>query len=365
MKLIQKGYAMKKQILTTPDGESYPILTGSGLLDNCGQEIAAVVKPCRVMVVTDTNVAPLYLERTAKSLTDAGFSVNTYIVSAGEESKSVSVFGELLESFAEAKMTRTDLAVALGGGVIGDLTGFAAGCYLRGIRFAQIPTTLLSAVDASVGGKTAVNLRHGKNLAGQFHQPVSVFCDVDTMQTLTPHEMADGAAEAIKTGILGDYELFEIYEKGNPLFELENVISRAVAYKSKIVTEDPEEHGVRKLLNLGHTPAHAIERLSNFDISHGHAVAIGMAIMTRAAVKRGYLKNDDAMRILHTIARNNLPIMCPYNAAEMAKIAAIDKKAAASEITVILPERIGQCRMEKIANSDIEALFADGLEGQA
>lgn len=356
---------MKKQILTTPDGQTYPIFTGSGLLDTCGQEIASIVKPCRVMIVSDTNVAPLYLERVKKSLAEAGFSVNTHIVSAGEESKSVAVFGALLESFAEAGMTRTDLAVALGGGVIGDLTGFAAGCYLRGIRFAQMPTTLLSAVDASVGGKTAVNLQHGKNLAGLFHQPVGVYCDVDSMSTLTPHEMADGAAEAIKTGILGDPELFSIYESGNPLSELESIISHAVSYKSMIVTEDPEEHGVRKLLNLGHTPAHAIERLSDFRISHGHAVAVGMAMMTRAAVKRGILNLNEGTRILRTITRNNLPTVCPYRAEEMSKIAAIDKKAAASEITVILPEQIGSCRMEKIPISSLKSLFADGLEGQA
>lgn len=355
---------MKKQILTAQNGESYPILTGSGLIQTCGQEISSLIKPCRVMVVSDTNVAPLYLEIVTKSLDNAGFSVNTHVVSAGEESKTVAVFGALLESFAEAKMTRTDLAVALGGGVVGDLTGFAAGCYLRGIRFVQMPTTLLSAVDASVGGKTAVNLQHGKNLAGLFHQPIAVYCDVDTLQTLSPHEMADGAAEAIKTGILGDCTLFKIYEKGNPLSQLEDVISHAVAYKSKIVSEDPEEHSVRKLLNLGHTPAHAIERLSNFDISHGHAVAIGMAMMTRAAVKRGYLNIDEGTRILHTITRNNLPVVCPFHANEMAKIASIDKKAAASEITVILPQQIGQCRMEKISISDLESLFADGLEGQ-
>ena len=355
---------MKKQILTTPDGASYPILTGSGLLDTCGAEIAALTKPCRVMIVSDTNVAPLYLDRVKKSLADAGFIVNTHVVSAGEESKSIAVFGALLESFAEAHLTRTDLAIALGGGVIGDLTGFAAGCYLRGIRFVQMPTTLLSAVDASVGGKTAINLQHGKNLAGVFHQPLAVFCDVDSLNTLTPHEMADGAAEAIKTGILGDPELFAIYESGNPIANLEEVISHAVAYKSKIVTEDPQEHGVRKLLNLGHTAAHAIERLSDFKISHGHAVAIGTAIVTRAAVKRGILDSDVSVRILDTIKRNNLPVHCQYMAKDMAKIAALDKKAAASDITVILPEMIGRCRMKKIPISEVESLFSDGLEGQ-
>ena len=356
---------MNKQILTTPSGETYPILTGSGLLGQIGTELAAVTKPCRVMLVSDSNVAPLYLDRVKQSLAEAGFAVSTHVVSTGEESKSVAVLGALLESFAEAHLTRTDLAVALGGGVIGDLTGFAAGCYLRGIRFVQMPTTLLAAVDASVGGKTAVNLAHGKNLAGLFHQPIGVYCDVDTMQTLTPHEMADGAAEAIKTGILGDPELFAIYESGNPLRQLESVISHAVAYKAKIVMEDPEAHGVRKLLNLGHRPAHAIERLSDFAISHGHAVAMGMAIVARAAVRRGLLDSDECTRILNTIKRNNLPVVCPYSAADMATIAALDKKAAASDITVILPEKIGQCRMEKMPIAELEKLFAAGMEDMA
>lgn len=356
---------MNKTILRTPQGETYPILTGRGLLDRAGGEIAALTAPCRVTIVTDSNVAPLYLERAVKSFASAGFTVHTLTVPAGEESKSVSTLGTVLEEFCEAKMTRTDLAAALGGGVIGDLTGFAAGCYLRGIRFVQLPTTLLSAVDASVGGKTAVNLAHGKNLAGLFHQPLAVICDTDTLDTLSPHEFADGAAEAIKTGILGDEALFAVFESGKPAESRGEIIVRSVAYKAKIVTEDPTEKGVRKLLNLGHTPAHAIERLSDFGISHGHAVAIGMAMMARAAKKRGILSETDCTRILQTLTRNDLPTVCPFGAADMAQIAALDKKAAASGITVILPERIGHCRMEKLALAELETLFADGLEGQA
>ena len=356
---------MHKHILTTPDGSSYPILTGAGLLDICGTELAARMKPCRAVIVSDTNVAPLYLEKAKKSLADAGFSVSEFVVPAGEESKSVSTFGRVLEAFCEAHLTRTDIAAALGGGVIGDLTGFAAGCYQRGIRFVQLPTTLLSAVDASVGGKTAVNLEHGKNLAGLFHQPAAVICDTDTLRTLSAHEIQDGSAEAVKHGILDDPALFDIYENGVPSDNFEEIIVRSVIYKSRIVTEDPNEKGVRKMLNLGHTPAHAIERLSDFGISHGHAVGIGLAMMSRAAAKRGYLKNDEAARIIATLKRTGLPTVCPFGAAEMAEIAALDKKAAASDITVILPEAIGRCRMEKMPISALEALFADGLEGQA
>ena len=353
---------MNTQILTTPQGESYPIVTGSGFLPEIGKMAAEQIKPCRVMIVTDSNVAPLYLDTVRKSFADAGFSVFTHTVPAGEESKSVAVLGELLEAFAESKMTRTDLAAALGGGVIGDLTGFAAGCYLRGIRFVQIPTTLLAAVDASVGGKTAVNLAHGKNLAGLFHQPIGVYCDTETLRTLHTHELEDGYAEAIKHGILDDPALFDIFENGDPAEKFEEIIVRSVIYKSKIVMEDPNEKGVRKLLNFGHTPAHAIERLSDFSISHGHAVAMGMAMMTRAAARRNLIEIDESARIIETLKRNNLPTECPCDAKEMARIAALDKKAAATDITVILPETIGRCRMEKMPVASLEALFSDGLE---
>lgn len=353
---------MNKHVLTTPCGESYPIYTGNGLIGRIGEMISEQISPCRVMIVTDRNVAPLYLSAVTNSLANAGFSVSSFIVAAGEESKSVSTFGALLEAFCEAKMTRTDLAVALGGGVIGDLTGFAAGCYLRGIRFVQMPTTLLAAVDASVGGKTAVNLEHGKNLAGLFHQPIGVYCDTDTLQTLPEKQLADGSAEAIKHGILDDPALFAIYESGNPEESYEEIIVRSVVYKSKIVMEDPNEKGVRKLLNLGHTPAHAIERLSDFEISHGHAVAIGTAMMTRASLKYNLIDKNDSARILRTLSRSNLPTVCPFHAHEMAQIASLDKKAAGSEITVVLPRKIGLCEMKKMKLSELETLFSDGME---
>ena len=356
---------MQKTILSTADGHSYPILTGAGLLRSAGDIIAETVKPCRVMLVSDSNVAPLYMETAKQSLTAAGFAVSEFVFPAGEESKSLTVLSDLLEAMCEAHMTRTDLAVALGGGITGDMTGFAAGCYLRGIRFVQLPTTLLAAVDASVGGKTAVNLRHGKNLAGLFHQPAAVICDTDTLKTLPEHEIKGGSAEAIKHGILDDPAIFEIYEHGDPAAHFEEIIARSVQYKAKIVTEDPTEKGIRKLLNFGHTPAHAIELRSDFAVSHGYAVGMGMAMMTRAAAKRGILPQGDADRIIAAIRRTGLPTVCPYSAAELAEIAMLDKKAAASDITVILPEKIGRCRMEKIPLTELEALFADGLEGQA
>ena len=356
---------MQKTVLTTSLGATYPILTGAGLLKQAGRLIAETVKPCRVMLVSDSHVAPLYLETAKQSLAEAGFTVSEFVFPAGEESKSLTVLSDLLEAMCEAHMTRTDLAAALGGGITGDMTGFAAGCYLRGIRFVQLPTTLLSAVDASVGGKTAVNLRHGKNLAGLFHQPSAVICDTDTLKTLPEAELRNGSAEAIKHGILDDPAIFEIYEHGDPAVHYEEIIVRSVQYKAKIVTEDPNEKGVRKLLNLGHTPAHAIELRSSFSVPHGSAVAMGTAMMARASAKRGILAQADADRIISTLKRTGLPVVCPYSAAEMAEIAMLDKKAAASDITVILPEKIGRCRMEKIPLTELESLFADGLEGQA
>lgn len=353
---------MKEINLSLSDGQSYPILIGSGLLSHCGELLAERMKPCRAMIVTDENVAPHYLEKAKNSLQNAGYTVSEIVVPAGEQSKSLGTLEQVLEAMADARLTRTDLAISLGGGVIGDLTGFAAGCYLRGIRFVQLPTTLLSAVDASVGGKTAVNLAHGKNLAGLFHQPSAVICDTETLKTLGKVQLADGAAEAIKTGILGDTSLFEIFEHDKPEEHYAEIIEKCVAYKANIVMQDPTEQGVRKLLNLGHTAGHAIELLSNFSISHGYAVAIGTAMMARAAVKMGMFKKDESTRILNTISRNGLPISTDFSAHDLSEIAQTDKKAANTSITVILPQRIGECVMQKIALSDLEALFAKGME---
>lgn len=341
---------------------AYPVMMEQGLRHRCGAVIAERIAPCKMAVITDENVAPHYLADVTASLEQAGFSVLPIVVAPGEGSKSFTTLATVVEAMAAAKFTRTDCALALGGGVIGDLTGFAAGCYLRGISFVQMPTTLLAAVDASVGGKTAVNLDAGKNLAGLFHQPQMVLCDPQCLATLTPHCIADGAAEAIKTGILGDSELFAVYESGDPAASYEEIIARCVAYKAKIVAEDPTEHSVRKLLNLGHTIGHAVERASDFGISHGHAVAIGMAYVARAAAKRGMLSHKDAQRILHTLQRNALPVETAFDPRTLDTLTKVDKKATGSSITVILPERIGACRMEKLSLDAMGELILDGVQ---
>lgn len=338
----------------------YQVTVGPGLLPTCGPRLQEVLSPCRIAVITDSHVAPLYLERVCESLQSAGFSVVSRVVPAGEQHKTMATLAQLLEFLAEEHLTRTDCVAALGGGVIGDMAGFAAAVYLRGIRCVQLPTTLLSAVDSSVGGKTAVDLSAGKNLAGAFFQPAAVLCDTDCLSTLPPEILADGAAEAIKTGVLCDESLFSLFESGS--LNLPEIITRCVSYKAGVVERDPTEQGERKLLNLGHTVGHAIERCSGFAIPHGHAVAAGLAIMARAAETRGWTDGPLAERITACLAQNGLPTGTDYSAEALAQAALSDKKRAGDTITVVVPRQIGVCELRKLPVSQLQSLIAAGLE---
>ena len=268
--------------VTVSASKTYDILIGSGLLTQLGERVKALGKAQKVCVVSETTVFPLYGKAVAESLENAGFSVVSFVFPAGEESKNGSVFLELLNYLAENRLTRSDIIVALGGGVTGDLAGFAAASYLRGIRFVQVPTTLLAAVDSSVGGKTAIDLPAGKNLAGAFCQPSLVLCDTDTLNTLPADIFRDGCAEVIKYGILYDPVLFSHLEDKGLDFDREAVITRCVELKRDVVMEDEFDTGARMKLNLGHTIGHGVEAKSNFTLSHGKSVAIGMAIVVRA-----------------------------------------------------------------------------------
>lgn len=323
----------------------YPIYLGEGLLSEAGTLLAKHSSPCRVMVVADSNVAPLYLSRVRDCLMAAGFSVSTCSFPAGESSKTLDTFGLFLESFAAQGLTRTDCIFALGGGVTGDLAGFAAGCYLRGIRFVQCPTSLLAMVDASVGGKTGLDLSAGKNLAGVFHQPQMVMIDPSCLNTLPKDIFADGMAEVVKTAMLSDNGFAEQLEQGEG--SLSDWIAACVSYKSQIVSEDPTERGLRKLLNFGHTFGHAIERCSNYTISHGQAVSMGMVLIARAA-QRMHLSEFDAQRLETLLQRFSLPTETPYSAAELTQAASLDKKRAGDAVTLVLPERFGACRLETV-----------------
>ncbi len=244
----------------------------------------------------------------------------------------------------------------------GDMAGFAAGCYLRGVKFIQLPTTLLSAVDSSVGGKTAVDLRHGKNLAGLFLQPSAVVCDTDCLQTLSPTELADGAAEAIKTGVLSGEALFALTDTDDLSRNLKEIITRCVAFKATVVEQDELDNGVRRTLNLGHTAGHAIEACSAYGIRHGHAVAAGLAIIARASEALGWVEEPCAARICAALQRNNLPTGTDHSPGALARAALADKKRRGGQISLVIPKKIGKCEMKSVPVEELESVFAAGWE---
>lgn len=354
------GETMRKvPVRTRP---AYDVFIGAGLLERCGTMLREIIGNCRVAVISDSTVAPLYLDMVRRSLEAAGFGVSAYVFSAGEENKRFGTLSAILEFLAEERITRTDCLVALGGGVTGDMAGFAAACYLRGIRYVQMPTTLLAAVDSSVGGKTAIDLNAGKNLAGAFLQPAAVLCDTDCLKSLPPEVFAGGAAEAVKTAVLSDAGLFDSIEKGMlPTTDPAALIAGCVAYKAGVVERDEKEQGERKLLNLGHTVGHAIEKCSGYAIPHGHAVAAGLAIIARSAEALGWTKEPLADRIAAVLAALDLPTGTVYGAEELAKAASADKKRAGGEITLAIPQAIGDCALKKVPVAELLPIIAAGL----
>ena len=338
----------------------YDIIIGEGLLDEAGKLCKEAIGECRVCVITDDTVNALYYDRLAASLESAGYSPLRFVFTHGEGSKHIGTITDILESCAENRLTRSDCLIALGGGVVGDMTGFAAAIYLRGIRFVQIPTTVLAAVDSSVGGKTGVDLRAGKNLCGAFHQPSLVICDCRTTDTLPPEIFADGCAEVIKYGVINDRAFFDSLKSGiRPQLEL--VIAECVRNKARIVAEDEFDKGARQLLNLGHTVGHAIELCSELTISHGSAVAIGMVIVTRASVNMGLCPESDLCELISLLKANSLPTQCPYGASELAAVASADKKRSGASISAVLPYSIGDSRLYKIPVTELQELIAKGL----
>lgn len=332
---------------------TYEVKIGSGLLAELGQETRAVTKGS-VLVVTDETVAPLYLAKVYQSLKAAGLNVHTASVPAGERTKCVEYYVNLLNILAAKQLTRTDAAIALGGGVVGDLTGFAAATYLRGIPLIQVPTTLLAMVDSSVGGKTAIDLPAGKNLVGAFHQPSLVLCDPDALNTLPAATFRDGCAEVIKTAILFDPQLFAHLRERGTDFDREYVITRCVECKRDVVCADEFDKGERQKLNLGHTIGHAIEQCSHFTVSHGQAVAIGTAMMARAF----YPNPKEIESVLHTFG---LPTETDFSAEALANAALSDKKRAGDTLTLVVPRAIGGCTLEKIPVTELQPIIEAGM----
>ncbi len=327
---------------------NYDILIGRDLLKNAGQYIADAVGVCTAALITDDIVDALYADTVQASLENAGFTVHKFVFENGEQSKNLHTLGDMLEYMAEHQLTRGDIVVALGGGVTGDMAGFAAAVYARGIRFVQIPTTLLAAVDSSVGGKTAVDLKAAKNMAGAFCQPSLVLIDCDVMERLPEELLGDGAAEIIKYGILADRELFEVMRRGGLLEDMESIIERCVTIKRDVVAEDEFDNGTRQLLNLGHTLGHAVEKNSNFTITHGKGVSIGMMLIARAAWKKGYSEIDLTDEIAQAVQAYGLPTENPYTSEQLVSVAMVDKKRRGGTITLVVPEKIGKCLLVKV-----------------
>ena len=342
-------------------GRDYDVLIAGGLLDRCGEYIATVTGSRRCALVTDSDVAPLYAGRVEASLRRAGISPCTYTFPAGEQNKNLTTYGEILEFFSENRLTRSDFVVALGGGVAGDMAGFAAATYQRGIDYIQMPTTFLAASDSSVGGKTAVDLEAGKNLVGAFWPPRLVLCDCDTFQTLPEGTFADGVAETLKYGLIADKQFFQ-FLMDRPIREpIAEVVRRCVEIKASVVAEDEYENGKRKLLNFGHTLGHAIEECSAYTVTHGHAVAIGMVLATRAAERLGYSPKGTLETVIAGNERYGLPTACAYTADELYHAATGDKKRRGGEIDVVVLEEIGKAKMVRLDMEGLQAFVEAAL----
>jgi len=333
--------------------KSYDILIGSDLLKSTGKLVSNVVSPCKAAIITDDIVNSLYADLVQSSLEKSGFATCKYVFNNGECSKNISTFANALEFLAESEISRSDVIIALGGGVVGDLAGFCASSYLRGIKFVQIPTTFLAAIDSSVGGKTGVNLNAGKNLVGAFWQPSLVICDYSTLDTLPEDVFADGIAEAVKYGVISSHELFDAIANGQCKKNIEQIITECVTIKKDIVNEDEFDLGTRQLLNFGHTIGHCIEKQSNFKITHGHAVAIGMCIISKAAFKAGLCDYDCSTEIEQSLKANGLPTQCSFDAQALFSTAVSDKKRTGNTINLVIPQKIGKCILYKM---DIDKL---------
>ncbi|WP_127069151.1 MULTISPECIES: 3-dehydroquinate synthase [unclassified Veillonella] len=336
----------------------YDVIIERNSLPRIAEFLQAIKPACSVMIVTDDNVGPLYASTVSKSLETAGYTVHTYTFPHGESEKNGHRLMDLMETLGQAKLTRKDLIIALGGGVVGDLAGFAAATFLRGIDYVQIPTSLLAAVDSSVGGKTAVNLDCGKNLWGAFKQPILVLCDPETLSTLPKEEWINGCGEIIKYGFLGHPELLDQLRE-RPLLQhpkdVDTIITQCVRIKAYVVEVDEKESGLRATLNLGHTFGHGIEHGSAFTIPHGNAVALGLLIMARGAVAHEELDPTIIACIEQLLIAHELPTSTTISRDLILEEASHDKKASGSSITIVVPTGYGTSVLKKVKFEELAA----------
>lgn len=346
-------------------GIPYDVIIQRGILQKCGELVKQLLpKANRCVIVSDSNVAPLYADIVKASLEAAGYTAFINVFPAGEENKRLPAIVGMYEAFTTSELSRSDFAVALGGGVTGDMCGFAAATYLRGIPFIQIPTTVLSQNDSSVGGKTGIDLECGKNLVGSFHQPCLVLADADTLSTLPQRYITDGFGEIIKHGCIKSAELFELVEKhGTDMNMIEELTSRSIEIKAGVVERDEKESGERMLLNFGHTMGHAIEKCSNYTgIAHGEAVGIGMLIMARAGEAAGLTQTGTSDKIESVLKQCGMPTCCKFTAVEICEAAMLDKKRRGEYMNIVLLKEIGDSFVHKIKCADLLEFVRKGMD---
>ena len=347
--------------ITVDASKTYDVIIEKGLIDRVGEYAKGVGIKGKACIISDSNVAPLYMERVKNSLLESGLLVCEYVFEPGEKSKTAETFIDILNFLAENHISRKDTLFALGGGVVGDITGFCAATYMRGIKFVQIPTSLLSAVDSSVGGKTGIDLKSGKNLAGAFYQPEIVLFDPDVLHTLTEEYFADGMAEVIKYAIIRGRGIEKLILEDTQK-NLEEIITRCIEIKRDVVNEDEFEGGVRKILNFGHTAGHAIEAEGGYTLSHGRCVAIGMHIVTKAWEKRGLCEAGTCDVLEKMLKLFNLDTKCPYTPQVIVERAKNDKKADNMEVSLIVPAKVGECEVRKISMDEFLTVLKEGME---
>ncbi len=346
--------------VTHPTG-SYPIYLGAGVLGETGQRLAELGYGGRCAVVTNETVGRHYAEPLLASLQEADFEPACLDMPDGEQFKTLATVADLYSQFIEAKLDRRSPVIALGGGVLGDMAGFAAASYLRGVPLVQIPTTLLAIVDSSVGGKTGVDLPQGKNLVGAFKQPEMVVIDPEVLTTLPPAEFRAGLAEVVKHGLIDAPDLFAALEKGQ--YDMAWLLFEAINVKVRVVQADPFEQGRRAVLNLGHTFGHAFERLANFEMRHGEGVAMGLVCAARLAHRLGHCSGETMERIMALLDRLELPTQPPpFAPAEVWAAMATDKKRRGSTLRFILPRAIGDVDIfQDVPEADVKAILASWL----
>lgn len=347
--------------LTVQTAKPYSILLERGLLAQTGKHCLPLFPAgTRAMVISDSNVFPLYGETVMDSLRQAGYEACSCVFPAGEQSKLLSTVETFYRALGENGFTRSDFIVALGGGVTGDMAGFAAATFLRGISFIQVPTTLLAQVDSSVGGKTGVDTPFGKNLVGAFHQPRLVLIDPDTLSTLPEHFFRDGMGEVIKYGCIMSPSLFEQVCTGHAKDELESILYQCIDCKRQVVEQDTRDTGNRMILNFGHTLGHALEKIHGFEagsLSHGMAVGIGMVLAAKAGEENGITQPGTASRIEKALLSYGMPISDPPPLADVLAATAMDKKSAGDSLRLILLKDIGESLIYPVKKAELPSFF--------